>query len=316
MPNRTTRRTVTEVGLCLLVLAISLAGCASKDEEEAAAETGSMVPPAKAMEGLYASLADAAAAAERGGDYGAAVTFYNSIYQRDSEDLKIALGLARNLRFVGAADRAVEVLQLALRTYPDEPALVSELGKVHLAGGAPEKALGTLLRARELSPGDWRVHSALGITYDRLGRYEAARLSYKEALDRSPDNVSVLNNLALSYVQTGDLERGIEILSEAIYLPRATIQVRQNLALLHALNGDIDEAEKMARRDLPEKMLKKNLEYYRLLAASRRRAIAGRPLAPAVKASVPASGSEPVLIGPWDEDTETERQGVAAQGTD
>jgi len=320
MPNRTTKRGVTEVGLCMLALAISLAGCASaskKEKEGAAMGTaaiGEIMPAPAATEGLYASLRDAARAAERGGDYVSAITFYNSLYQREPKDLSTALGLARNLRYVGAADRAVEVLELALGVYPDEADLVSELGKVHLAAGAPEKAMASLLRARELSPGDWRIHSALGIAYDRLGRYEAARLSYKEALDRSPGNVSVLNNLALSYVQTADLERGIEILSEAINSPRASVQARQNLALLHALNGDIDEAEKLARRDLPEKMVQKNLEYYRVLAASRRQAGAGGPVAVTAGKLVP--GTEAVQIGPWEEDTETERKGVSAQGAD
>jgi Flp pilus assembly protein TadD len=320
MPNRTTRRSITEVGLCMLALAIAVAGCASKEEEEGAVTgalaTGEIVPAPAATEGLYASLRDAAVAAERGGDYVSAITFYNSLYRRKPENLKISLGLARNLRYVGAADRAVEVLELALGAHPDEPDLVSELGKVHLSAGAPEKALGSLLKARELSPGDWRIHSALGITYDRLGRYDAARLSYKEALDRSPGNVSVLNNLALSYVQTADLERGIEILSEAISSPRASVQVRQNLALLYALNGDIDEAEKLARRDLPEKMVQKNLEYYRVLTASRRQAGAGRSPAPAAKTSAPPPGTEPVQIGPWEEDTDTEREGASAQGAD
>lgn len=300
------------LGPGMVALALFLAGCASGEEEAAAA--ADFVPASAGTEALYASFFDAAVAAERGGDYVSAISFYNSVYQRDPHELKTVLGLARNFRYVGAPERAVTVLEIALTANPKEPALVSELGKVHLAAGEPEKALGWLLKARELSPNDWRIHSALGITYDRLARYQAARLSYQAALDRSPSNVSVLNNLALSYVQTADLDRGIEILARAITMPRASVQARQNLALLYALNGDIDKAEKLARADLPERIVRKNLEYYRVLTASRRQAGAARPLAPMV-VSDSAPGTAPVLIGPWDEDTETEREGATAQGS-
>lgn len=315
MANRTTRHFAAKLGPGMVVaLALLLAGCASGDEEGEALAGGELVPATAATEGLYASFFDAAVAAERGRDYVSAITFYNSLYQRDPYELKAVLGLARNFRFVGAPERAVTVLEIALSKSPKEPALVSELGKVHLAAGEPEKALGWLLKARELSPNDWRIHSALGITYDRLARYQAARLSYQAALDRSPSNVSVLNNLALSYVQTANLDRGIEILARAITMPQASIQARQNLALLYALNGDIDKAEKLARADLPEKMVRKNLEYYRMLASSRRQADTARSLAPlAVSESVP--GTAPVQIGPWDEDTETEREGATALGS-
>ncbi len=316
MANRMTRRCAAKLGPGLVVLALLLAGCASGEEEgEGKGSAGdSRVRAPAATEGLYASFSDAAEMAERGRDYVSAITFYNSLYQRDPHNLKTVLGLARNFRYVGSPERAVAVLKMALRENPKEPALVSELGKVHLAAGEPEKALGWLLKARELSPNDWRIHSALGITYDRLARYQAARLSYQAALDHSPANVSVLNNLALSYVQTADLDRGIEILARAITMPQASIQARQNLALLYALNGDIDEAEKLARADLPEKMVRKNLEYYRVLTASRRQAGTPPPLTP-LMVSESAPGTAPVQIDPWDEDTETEREAATSQGS-
>ena len=45
--------------------------------------------------------------------------------------------------------------------------------------------------------------------------------------------------------------------------PMAKAQHRQNLAFLQAIKGDLTSAEILMRRDLPEKMVEKNLEYYR-----------------------------------------------------
>lgn len=303
----------------LVAAGLALGGCA-----EAAKEGGAQgqlpitgVRPA-ATEGLNSSLHDAAYAAQRSGDYSSAVTFYNSLYDRNPNDARAALGLARNLRFIGATARAIEILQRAQSEMPDNSEVVGELGKTQLAAGRPEEALVTLMQARELMPADWRIHSALGIVFDRLGRYDSARESYDAALARSPDNASVLNNLALSYAQSGELEKGLNLLRRAILLPGATMQVRQNLALLYALSGDLDEAEKLARRDLPEEMVARNLEYYRLLAASQAAPAVARAAekaaAAAAAAAVPrgagvqtAPGTAPVQIDPWEEEVEAER---------
>lgn len=315
MPNRLTTR-VTKAAVCLALVASFLVGCATPKEEAEVADQPTFAPGPVATEALRASLHDAAAAAQRSGDYAAALSFYNSLHNRNPNDLKAAIGLAHNLRYIGATEPAIRILEATLADNPDEPSLVSELGKVQLAGGLPEQAIASLTRARELVPDDWRIHSALGIAYDRLGKYQAARLSYQAALDLSPANVTVLNNLALSHVQTEELERGIELLTRAVALPRAGVQVRQNLALLYALRGDIDEAEKLARQDLPEDMVQKNLAYYRELIAARSEADSRRPMQPVPETTSPATGTVPVRLDPWEEDTEAERAATVAKDAD
>ena len=114
MANRTTRHFAAKLGPGMVVaLALLLAGCASGDEEGEAVAGGELVPATAATEGLYASFFDAAVAAERGRDFVSAITFYNSLYQRDPYELKTVLGLARNFRYVGAPERAVTVLNTA-----------------------------------------------------------------------------------------------------------------------------------------------------------------------------------------------------------
>lgn len=297
-----------KIFICLMAVTFFLAACGTS-EEQAKMEgqpTPTNVRPV-ATEALRASLHDAAKYAERAHDYASAVTFYNSLYDRDPDDLKAAVGLSRNLRFVGAYVQAIEILEKAIKEHPDNATLPGELGKVQLAAGRPEEAVASLMKAREMAPDDWRLHSALGIAFDRLGRYDSARVSYAAALDVSPNNLSVLNNLALSLVQTGEIERGIELLRRAAGSRGASIQIRQNLALVLAINGDLEEAEKLARRDLPEEMVEANLEFYRRLAEATVTDGPGAAIQPVSTAAPPHPILGPVRIEPWDEDTEAER---------
>lgn len=297
-----------KIFFCLMVATSFLAACASP-EDQAKMEGHPTPTNARpvATEGLRASLHDAAKIAERSHDYTAAATFYNSLYDRNPDDLKAALGLSRNLRFVGAYIQAIEILKKAIREHPDDVTLQAELGKVQLAAGQPEEAVASLIKAREAAPNDWRVHSALGIAFDRLGRYDSARISYDAALALSPNNSSVLNNLALSVVQIGEIERGIELLERAAGMGGASIQIRQNLAMMHAINGNLEEAEKLARQDLPEKMVEANLEFYRRLSASADMDGVGAVIQPVSTAAPPHPIPGPMQIEPWDEDTEAER---------
>jgi Flp pilus assembly protein TadD len=62
---------------------------------------------------------------------------------------------------------------------------------------------------------------------------------------------------------TGDLPGAEKLLRQASALPTATIQVRQNLALVIGLQGRLDEAEKLARQDLPPESVDNNLAWLR-----------------------------------------------------
>lgn len=301
-----------------------LAGCATKElgagkEPELIKQPKSVV----AQSGLNKSLLDAATAAERAKDYSAAATFYSGLVEQEPDNVDAVLGLSRNLRFLGASEPAIQILKRSLEQNKDDPRMVAELGKVQLAAGHIDDAVTTLIRARELTPGDWRVNSALGIAYDRLGRYDSAKVNYEHALSLAPDKVSIINNYALSLAQTGDLSGAIEMLKRASRLPGAGPQVRQNLALLYALNGDVEEAEKLARSDLPEKMVVSNLKYYKVLAENRRQAMArGEPVVPLKPLATQGSAGEGAAsattpagtqITPWEDETDAERVGVDSQ---
>ena len=71
-------------------------------------------------------------------------------------------------------------------------------------------------------------------------------------------------------------------LRRAVAQPNASPKARQNLALVVGLRGHFEEAEKIARADLPEKEAAANVDYLRqMLAQQRDQKKMGRAYVPA-----------------------------------
>lgn len=234
---------------------IIVAGCQAKQEDVAAQ--------------IHKSLSAAAQQSQQSNDYVGAVNQFRTLYERDPKSLDAALGLVRNLRFVGRPEQSMAVANEALAAHPDDAALLAELGKSQLAANQLPAAIDTLNKAIARDPRSWQAHSALGIAYDRKEDHAAAQRAYRTALGLSPGSAAVINNLALSLALSGDLDAAIAELQKVAFTERSTTQLRQNLALFYALSGNMRQAEAIVRNDLPPELAEQNLAYYRSLAAAR-----------------------------------------------
>lgn len=103
-----------------------------------------------------------------------------------------------------------------------------------------------------------------------MGRHADAQRLYATALKIVPDEPSVLSNLGLSYLLTKDLKNAETTLRRAVAQPNAGPKVRQNLALAVGLQGRFEDAEKIARADLPEDEAAANVNYLRQMLAQHR----------------------------------------------
>lgn len=246
------------------VLAITLAvsSCAAFGDGDAASTRSIAV--------VDASAHAAALAAEAGHDYQAAAGSWTNLYQRHPDDPSIALNLARNLRYAGQMQPAIDVASGFMERHGASAPLLTELGKDYLAADRLGLAVRTLRQAVDAAPKDWNAASALGVALDYQGNHGEAQQTYQRALALSPDNPQLLNNLGLSQAEGGQLTEAEATLQQAADQPKATTQVRQNLALVKALSGDATAAERLSRQDLPPEMARANSTYYRLLAGAAR----------------------------------------------
>ena len=252
----------SRIGAGIGILLIVLASCAT---EEGATETA-----------LSKSLFHAAVEAQQNADYAAAVNYYRKLRERRPDDRTVLLGLARNLRYVGAATDAVSILEGNKKKDADAVSilegnkkkdaddweLLTELGMAKLAAGKTRDAIDQLTAVAEKGPGDWRVYSALGVAYDSIDSHDAAKEAYGKALGLSEDNPAVLNNMAISAALAGDIEDAIDILQRVAAKARQNPQIRQNLALFYGIKGELGKAEALARMDLDEEDVRNNLAFY------------------------------------------------------
>src|SRR5205085_4990159 len=101
----------------------------------------------------------------------------------------------------------------------------------------------------------------------QMGRHDEARRYYETALKIVPEEASVLSNLGLSYALAKDLAKAEATLRRAAARPNAEPRVRQNLALVIGLQGRFQEAEQIARADLPPDEAAANVAYLRQMLA-------------------------------------------------
>jgi Flp pilus assembly protein TadD len=250
-------------GIAALTSLLALAACAGIGLPSATAEKPAVDP-------LDTSTSAAALAAEAGHDYKAAAASWGALYQRHPDNPHPALNLARNLRFSGEMQPAIDVCAGFVERHPASAPILAELGKDYLAADRLGLAVRTLRQAAKMAPKAWDIQSALGVALDYQGNYGEAQDAYRRALELSPNNPVVLNNLALSQAEAGQLKEAEKTLEQAVDQPRATVQVRQNLALIKALSGDLPAAERLARQDLPAETARANEAYYRLLSGATR----------------------------------------------
>ena len=130
-----------------------------------------------------------------------------------------------------------------------------------------EQALDVLGRAHTPDQPDWRILSAQGAVLDQMGRHEEARRYYDDALKIVPDEPSVLSNLGLSYALVEESAEGRGDLAARQRRQSREPRVRQNLALVVGLQGRFQEAEQIARADLPPEEAAANVAYLKQMLA-------------------------------------------------
>ncbi|MEM7424719.1 MAG: tetratricopeptide repeat protein [Pseudomonadota bacterium] len=180
-------------------------------------------------------------------------------------DVSTTMNYVARLRAIGSNDRAVSVLNDALKANPGSTLLRGELGKQLASMGEFQKASVVLQQAAARPDATWQIHSAKGVVLDHLGRHGDAQTAYKAALKKSPGQITALNNLGLSQAQAGDLKGAEKTLREAYGTPtgREHSRLRQNLALVLGLQGRFDEAKTIVAADLPPQQVEQNMAYLR-----------------------------------------------------
>jgi Flp pilus assembly protein TadD len=235
----------------IVVIAVAVAGCQTTQPVET---TGSvtLAPPDRP---------DA--------DWRHDLDVYGQQYRANPSDPEVAARYAQALRATGQRAQAVAILEQAAMANPRNKVLLGEYGRALAEAGQYEQALEVLDRAHTPENPDWHILSAQGAVLDQMGRHEEAQRHYLTALKIVPDEPTVLSNLGLSYALSKDLKNAEATLRRAAAHLPVDPRVRQNLALVVGLQGRFDEAEAIARADLPPEEAAANVAYLKEMLAQK-----------------------------------------------
>jgi len=248
MPVRVTCvRLFVSVAVAAL-LAAGLAGCQTTGSAET---TGSIAAPSARSDAEWRN--DAQRLAEK--------------FRANPKDPDNAIRYAQALRATGQRAQAAAVLETAALHNPRNRAVLGAYGRALADTGSFKQALDVLERAHTPDQPDWRILSVQGAVLDQMGRHEEAQRYYASALKIVPDEPSVLSNLGLSYMLAKDLKRAEETLRRADARAGVDKRVRQNLALVVGLQGRFQEAETIAKAELPPDEAAANVAYLRRMLA-------------------------------------------------
>jgi Flp pilus assembly protein TadD len=190
-------------------------------------------------------------------------------FRANPRDPDVAISYAQALRATGQRTQASAVLETAALHNPENRALLGAYGRALADAGNFKQAMDVLERAHSPDQPDWRILSVQGAVMDQMGRHAEAQRYYASALRIVPDEPSVLSNLGLSYALSKDLKRAEETLRKASGTGTPDKRVRQNLALVVGLQGRFQEAETIARAELPPVEAAANVAYLKRMLAQK-----------------------------------------------
>lgn len=200
---------------------------------------------------------------KRSGNTQAAANAWRRMVQADADDIESAIELSIAERKLGHAEDAAQFMADYNARFPNNAAILSQLGYALTDAGKTEEAVAAFEQAHMLQPQNPLYLSGKAIAFDKAGNHLAAQDIYKEALALSPDSVTIKNNLAMSLILNNEPKPAIDIL-EKLHEENASNQtVRQNLALAYGIKGDSKKALELNMKDLSSEEAQDNLRFYK-----------------------------------------------------
>lgn len=187
-------------------------------------------------------MLEKALAHHRAGRLAEAEAIYRQILATDSRhgDSLHLLGMIEHQR--GNNDAAVEMIQQAIASSPDEAAYHSNLGTIFQAQGKLNDAAACIERALQLKPEWAEVHSNLGNVLQTQMKLEEAAACQERALALKPDFAEAFSNLGNIRQAQGHVEKAVACYRRALALKPGYADAHNNLGNALATLGKTVEA--------------------------------------------------------------------------
>jgi serine/threonine protein kinase/tetratricopeptide (TPR) repeat protein len=170
---------------------------------------------------------------------------------RDDPDCGLAhSALAGTYHLQGRKELVLVEAQRALKTNPDEPAVLTWLLLYHWSNGDYDKAMDAAKQIIARSPRFWPAHLNFGEMLRERGDTAGALRAQERILELDPQSRIALCSVARAYMDTGELTKARGALERIRPQDRKNLRVRLVWALLLAREGNAIEASREMDSDV------------------------------------------------------------------
>ncbi|MGF1481447.1 MAG: tetratricopeptide repeat protein [Cyanophyceae cyanobacterium] len=152
------------------------------------------------------------------GRYAEAIAALKQSTELEPQNLSGRVILGWTLHLNKQHEEAVQELQAALESDPDDVPALNALGIVYLVSGDLPAAVETHTRATELEANNDIAHYNLSLAYHRLQQYDQAIAQGQRSATLAPNNPHHWVALAIAQWDRGDQEAAVQAYQQAINL--------------------------------------------------------------------------------------------------
>lgn len=181
------------------------------------AESGSALPPRKAMNGGAKSANDQALRASDA-DHKGAVSGFQKALSADAKSHEVAYNLGVMADRAGQSERALQYYQRALSIQPDYERAVEGATRVYLRTGSPQQAVAFVQPIAEKWERNLYLQAVLAEALVEADRVDEAERAARKALRRDERFVPAMIALARASLKRGRSELAESILSQAVVI--------------------------------------------------------------------------------------------------
>jgi rhomboid protease GluP len=150
---------------------------------------------------------------------------------RWSKGLVVSIESARQELEQHNPDPAIRRLEIALRTKPNEPAIMSLLGTAYAQKRQYTEAENYFQRSLQLNPSDISARNGLGLAFLSTGRLPEALKQFEKVVEQNPKAEDAWLTLALLLQRLGKHEEAVGSLKKAIALDPSSAAAQFDLGI-------------------------------------------------------------------------------------
>ncbi|WP_085580839.1 tetratricopeptide repeat protein [Thalassospira mesophila] len=176
------------------------------------------------------------------GQYDAAINMLRQTLGHNQHDLPARFGLAEALHRRGNLTESIYEYRSVLRADPAHQLALQQLAEVYLLSGKPREALNNLDVALRSNPGDPDLLTAHGMAQLELGRHRTALADFHSASRLRPGDGMIHHMIALCYRAAKDSDGERRALEQLLRMTPRSLACLNDLGRLEMLDGDYHSA--------------------------------------------------------------------------